>query len=133
MMTTCCIQFSSMLCLPKTWWRQGTLHLVTVSAAMTSSRLYENGITDVLEAGRRGSMLVMPAMLCSPAAAMVATEKRPTAVPTGKVEAAVKEKVNVGDGKDAAVKAPMRTVVTRPRLPAVMRAAPKPPTVVPPR
>ena len=78
-------------------------------------------------------MLAMPAMLYSPATAMVATEKGLAAVPTGKVEAAAKEKVDVGDGKDAAVKAQMRTVVARPRLPAVMSAAPKPPMVVPPR
>ena len=50
-----------------------------------------------------------------------------------KVEAAVKEKVDVGDGKDDAVKTPTRTVVARPRLPAVMAASPKPPKVVPPR
>ena len=31
----------------------------------------------------------------------MATEKEPAAVPTGKVKAAEKEKVNVGDGKDA--------------------------------
>ena len=130
---TCCTQFSLTLCLPNTRWRQGTLHLVTVSAAMTSSRLYEVGITDFLEAGRRGPMMAMPAMLCSPAAARVATEKGPAAVPTTKVEAAEKEKVDVGNGKDAAVKAPTRTVVARPRLPAAMAAAPKPPMVVPPR
>ena len=118
-MTTCCTQFSLMLCLPNTRWRQGTLHLVTESAAMTSSRLYENGITDFPEAGKRGPMLAMPAMLCSPAVAMVAAEKGPAAVPTGKVEAAEKEKVDTGDGKDAAVKAPTGTVVARPRLPAV--------------
>ena len=109
------------------------MHLVTVSAAMTSSRLYENSITDFLEAGRRGPMLAMPAMPCSPAAAMVAKEKGPAAVPTGKVEAAGKEKVDVWDGKDAAVKVPTRTVVAWPRMPAVMAAAPKPPMVVPPR
>ena len=62
-----------------------------------------------------------------------AKEKGPAAVPTGKVEAAEKEKEDVGDGKDAAVKAPTRTVVARPRLPAVTAAAPKPPVVVPPR
>ena len=78
-------------------------------------------------------MLAMPAMLCSPAAAVVTAEKGPEAMPKGKVEAAVKEKVDVGDRKDAAVKAPTRTVVARPRLPAVMAAAPKPPKVVPPR
>ena len=109
------------------------MHLVTVSAAMTSPRLYENGITGFLEAGRRDSTLVMPPMPCSPAAAMVATEKGPAAVPMGKVEAAVKEEVDGGDGKDSAVKAPTRTVVTRPRLPAVMAASTKPPIVVPPR
>ena len=66
-------------------------------------------------------------------AAVVAAEKGRAAVPTGKVEAAVKEKADVGDSKDAAVKAPTRTVVARPRLPAAMAAAPKPPKVVPPR
>ena len=81
---------------------------MTVSAAMTSLRLHENGITEFLEAGRRGPMLAMPAMLCLPAAAMVATEKGPVAVPTGKVEAAEREKMDVVDGKDAAVKAPTR-------------------------
>ena len=86
-----------------------------------------------LSGRRRCSMLAMPAMLCSPAAAIVATEKGSVAVPTGKVEAAVKEKVDVGDGKDAAAKAPTRTVVARPRLPAVMAAAPKPLKVIPSR
>ena len=52
--------------------------------------------------------------------------------PTGKVEAAEKE-VNVGDDKEVAVNAPTRTTVARPRLPAVMAAAPKPAMVVPPR
>ena len=64
---------------------------------------------------------------------MVATAKGPAAVPTGKVEAVVKEKVDVGDGKDVAVKALTRTVAARPRLPAVMAAAPTPPMVVTPR
>ena len=44
-----------------------------------------------------------------------------------------KGKVDVGDNKDEAVKAPTRTVVARPRLPAAMPTAPKPPKVVPPR
>ena len=45
-------------------------------------------------------MLAMPTMLCSPAAAVVATENGPAAVPTGKVEAAAKKKVDVfGDSK----------------------------------
>ena len=52
---------------------------------------------------------------------------------TRKVEAAEKQKADVGDVKDAAVKAPTRTVVARPRLPTVMAAAQKPPMVVPPR
>ena len=78
-------------------------------------------------------MLAMPAMLCSPASAMVAKEKGPAGVPTGKVEAAENKEVDVGDGKDAAVKAPTRTVVARPRPPAMMAGAPKPPMVVPPR
>ena len=121
------------LCLPNTRWRQGTLHLATISAVVSSSRLIENGITDVQEAGRRGPMLAMPAMLCSPASAIVATEKGPAALPTGQVEAAEKEKVDVGDGKDQAVKTPTRTVVARPRLPSVMAAALTPWMVVHPR
>ena len=96
---------------------------MTVSAAMTSSRLYESGITDFLETGRADPMLAMPAMLCPPAAA----------VPTGKMEAMVKEKADGGDSKDAAVMAPTSTVVARPRLPAAIAAAPKPPKMVPPR
>ena len=50
---------------------------------------------------------------------------------TGKVEAAAKEKVDVGDSKVEAAKAPTRSVVARPRLPVAMAAAPKPPKVVP--
>ena len=69
-------------------------------------------------------MLAMPAMLCLPAASVVATEKGPAAVPTVKMEAAEKERVDVGDGKDAAAKAPTGTVVAWPRLPAVMTATP---------
>ena len=71
------------------------MHLVTVSAVMTSSRLYENGTTDFLGTGRRGPTLAMLAMLCSPAAVaavVVAAEKAAAAVATGKVEAAAKEK-----------------------------------------
>ena len=74
----------------------------------------------------------MAAMLCLPAAEVVATQKA-AAVPTGKVEAAAKEEGGVGDSKDEAVKAPTKTVVARPRLPAAMAAAPNPPKVVPPR
>ena len=70
-----CTQFSLTLCLPNARWRQGNLHLVTVSAAMISSRPYESDITDFLGPGRRGPMLAMPAMLCSPAAAVVEIRK----------------------------------------------------------
>ena len=91
---------------------------MTVSAAMTSSRLYESGTTNFLETGGRGPTLAMLVMLCSPAAVAAA-------VATGKVEAAAKKKVDVGGSKDEAVKAPTRTVVARPRLPAAMAAAPK--------
>ena len=95
------------------------VHLVTVSAAMTS-RLYESGSTDVLETGGRSLTLAMPAMLCSPAAAVVAVERAAATVPTGKVEAAAKGKGDVGYSKDKAVKTLTRTVVARPRLPAAI-------------
>ena len=49
------------------------------------------------------------------------------------MEATATEKVDVGDSTDEAVKAQTRTVVARPRLPAAMAAASKPPKVVPPR
>ena len=78
-------------------------------------------------------MLAMLAMLCSPAAALVAIEKGPAAVPTGNVKATEKETVLDGDGKDAAVKSPTKMLVSRPRLRAVMAAAPKSPMVLPPR
>ena len=107
---------------------------MTVSAVMTSWRLYENGTTDFLETGRRGPTLAMLTMLCSPvAAAVVAAEKAAGAVATGKVEAAAKEKLDVGDSKAEAAKAPTRSVAARPRLPVAMAAAPMPPKVVPPR
>ena len=106
---------------------------MTKSVAITSSRLYESGTTDFLETERRDPTLAMQAKQCSPAAAVVAAEKAAASVPTGKVEAAAKENVDVGDSKDEAVKAPTRTVVARPRLPAAMATAPKPPKVVPPR
>ena len=111
------------------------MHLVTVSAVMTSSRLYENGTTDFLETGRRGPTLAMLATLCSPvaAAAVVAAEKAAATMAKGKVEAVAKEKVDVGDSKDEAAKAPTRSVVAQPRLPAAIAAAPKPPKVVTPR
>ena len=59
--------------------------------------------------------------------------KGPAAVPMGKVEAAIREKIDVGDSKDAAVKAPTRTVVARPRLSAAMAEVPKPPKMAPAR
>ena len=101
---------------------------------MTSSRLFESGTTDFLVTGRRGPTLAMLAMLCSPAAAaVVAAGKAAAAVATGKVEATATEKVDVGDSTDEAVKEPTRTVVARPRLPAAMEAALKPPKVEPPK
>ena len=68
------------------------MHLVTVSAEITLSRLYEGVTTDVLETGRRGPTLAMLAMLFSPAAvaAVEAAEKAATAV------AAAKEKWTSG-------------------------------------
>ena len=110
-----------------------SLYLVTVWAAMTSSRLHESGTTDFLEAGRSVPTPAMPAMLCSPGAAVVAAEEAAATVPTGKVEATAREKNDVGDIKDKAVKAPTRRVVARPRLLAAMAEPPKPPKVVPPR
>ena len=108
-------------------YKRQILYLVTVSALMTPSRLYDNGTTDFLETRRRGPTLAMLAMLCSP------PPPPPPAVATGKVEAAAKEKVEVGDSKDEAAKAPTRSVVAQPRLPAAIAAAPKPPKVVTPR
>ena len=91
-------------------------------------KVLESGTTDFLETGRRGPTLAMLAMLCSPPPpAVVAAEKAAAAVATGKVEAAAKEKVDVGDSKDEAAKAPTRSVVARPRLLVAMAAAPKPP------
>ena len=105
------------------------MHLVTVSAVMTSSRLYESGTTDFLETGRRGPTLAMLAMLFSPAVAAAAV------VAEGKAAAAVvaaKANVDVGDSTDEAAKAPTRSAVARPWLPVAMAAAPKPPKVVTP-
>ena len=77
-----------------------------VSAAVTS-RLYESGVTDFLGAGERDAILAMPAMPCLPVVAVVAAAKGPAAMPTGKVEAAAREEVDVfGDSKGAAAKAP---------------------------
>jgi len=89
---------------------------------MTSSRLFENGITDFLETGRRGPTLATQAMLCTPAAAAVA-------VVAGKVEEMAKKKVDDG-ATDEAVEAPTRTVVARPRLLVAMVTTPKPPAEV---
>ena len=93
---------------------------------MTSSRLFKRGTTDFLDPGRRGQTRVMLAVLCSPAAAAtaaVSAGKMAAAVAKGKVEAMATEKVDVGDSKNDAVKAPTKTVVARPRLPAAMAAA----------
>ena len=105
------------------------MHLVTVSAVMTSSRLHESGITDFRETGRRDPTLATLAMLCSPpaTAAVVAAGKAAVAV------AAAMKKVDVGDSNDEAAKVTSRSVVAWPRLPGAMAAAPKPPKVVTPR
>ena len=111
-------------------------HLVTVSAAMTSLRLFESGgTTDFLQPGRRGPTLAMLAMLSSPAAAagVVAAGKAAAAVAAGKMKMAAEGKVENKGSTDEAVESPTRTVVARPWLPAAMAAAPKPPKVVPPR
>ena len=64
-------------------------------------------VTDFLGAGERDAILAMPAMLCLPVVAVVAAAKGPAAMPTGKVEAAAREEVDVfGDSKGAAAKAP---------------------------
>ena len=51
---------------------------------MISSPLNESGINDFLKTGRKGPILAMPAMLCSPATAVVPTEKERAAVSTRK-------------------------------------------------
>ena len=48
-------------------------------------------------------------------------------------EAAATKEDDVGESTDEAAKAPTRSVVARPRLPAAIASAPKPPKVVPPR
>ena len=108
---------------------------MTVSAAMTSLRLFEGGTTDFLET-RRGPTLGMLVMLCSPPSPPVVTAGKAavaTAVAAEKVETAAKEKVKSKGSTDEAVEAPTRTVAVRPRLPAATAAEPKPPKVVPPR
>ena len=105
---------------------------MTVSVAMTSSRLYESGTTDFLRTGRRDQALAKLATSCSAAAAatVVAAEKAAVAVATGKMEAAAKEKLDARERKDGAVKAPTRADVAWPRLPVAMPAAVQPSKVV---
>ena len=97
---------------------------MTVSAAMTSSRLFESGTTDFLETGREGPTLAMLAKLCTlvAAAAVVAGGKAAAAGDAEKVQTAAKEKA---ESRGSTEKAPW--------MPAAMAAAPKLPKVVPPR
>ena len=94
---------------------------MTAPAVTTSSRLFENGITDFLETGRRGPKLATQAMLCTAATVTVVA---------GKVEAVAEKMADEGDSTDEAVEAPTRTGVARPRLLVAMTAAPKPPAEV---
>ena len=98
-------------------------------------KVLESGTTDFLETGRRGPTLAMLAMLCSPPPpAVVAAGKAAAAMAAGKAaEAAATKEVDVGESTDEAAKAPTRSVVARPRLPAAIASAPKPPKVVPTR
>ena len=57
-------------------------------------------------------------MPCTPEMVQVAA--------AGKGEATATEKADVGESTDEAVKAPTRSVVARPRLPAAMAAVLKP-------
>ena len=96
---------------------------------MTPLRLYGSDTSEISGNRKKGPMLAMPAMLCSPAA--VAAEQVAEAVPTGKVEAAAKEKEDIGDSKDGKVNVPTRMALARQRLPVAMATALKPPQVVP--
>ena len=107
--------YTIFIALPNTRWRQGTFHVVTVSAVMTSSRLFESGTTDFLETGREGPTLAMLAKLCTLVAAAAAGDEE-------KVKTAAKEKA---ESRGSTEKAPW--------MPAAMAAAPKLPKVVPPR
>ena len=88
---------------------------------MTSSRLFENGINDVLETRRRGPTLATQGMLCTPAAVAVVADK---------VEAMAEKKADGDDSLDEVEKAPTRPVVDWPRLLVAMAAATKPPAEV---
>ena len=71
----------------------------------------------------------MLAVLCWPAVApaVVAAGKAAAAMAAGKAaEAAATKEDDVGESTDEAAKAPTRSVVARPRLPAAMAAVPKP-------
>ena len=94
---------------------------MTVSAAMTSSRLFESGTTDFLGTGREGPTLAILAKLCTlvAAAVVMAGGKAAAAGDEEKVQTAAKEKA------ESTEKAPW--------MPAAMPAAPKLPKVVPPR
>ena len=85
-------------------------------------KVLESGTTDFLETGRRGPTLAMLAMLCSPPPpAVVAAGKAAAAMAAGTAaEAAATKEVDVGESTDEAAKAPTRSVVARPRLPAAI-------------
>ena len=92
------------------------MHLVTVSAAMTSSRLFESGTTDFLGTGREGPTLAILAKLCTlvAAAVVMAGGKAAAAGDAEKVQTVAKEKA---ESRGSTEKAPW--------MPAAMAAAPK--------
>ena len=108
---------------------------MTVSAAMTSLRLFESGTASFLEAGRRGltlAMLAGHAMFAGGGSG--GCRKGGGGGDRGrKVQTAAEEDVVNKGSTGEAVEAPTRTVAVRPRLPAATAAEPKPPKVVPPR
>ena len=96
---------------------------MTVSAAMTSSRLFESGTTDFLGTGREGPTLAILAKLCTlVAAAVVMAGGKAAAGDAEKVQTVAKEKA---ESRGSTEKAPW--------MPTAMAAAPKLPKVAPPR
>ena len=85
--------------------------------------MFESGVTDLLETGRRGPTSAMPDMLYTTGAAVAVA---------GKEEAVAEERrAGVGYSTDEVVEAPTRTVVARPRLLVAMAGAPKSPAELP--
>ena len=89
---------------------------MTVSAAMTSSKLFESGTTDFLGTGREGPTLAILAKLCTlvAAAVVMAGGKAAAAGDAEKVQTVAKEKA---ESRGSTEKAPW--------MPAAMAAAPK--------